>query len=212
MSCFLKYVMLLSSATLLANAAALNSPLKKSEEPWFCHDLNCPNYTVSARRDGYEVRDYDASKWVGTNVISTSWQNASQIGFMRLFDYISGENSAKEKIPMTAPVATKIVPGQGPTCGSNFTIFFFIPFKYQASTPAPTNPDVGLFDLPKLTAYVIQYSGFASDETVTQYASKLADALDKDKTNYVTDYYFCASYDPPYRIIDRHNEVWFLAV
>jgi len=68
--------MLLSSAALLGNAAAINSPLKKLEEPWFCHDLNCPNYTVSARRDGYEVRDYDASKWVGTNVISTSWQNA----------------------------------------------------------------------------------------------------------------------------------------
>lgn len=51
--------------------------------------------------------------------------------FMKLFDYISGGNSAKAKIPMTAPVLTKIEPGQGPNCESTFTMSFYNPYNYQ---------------------------------------------------------------------------------
>lgn len=51
--------------------------------------------------------------------------------FMKLFDYISGANSAKAKIPMTAPVLTKVEPGQGPNCESTFTMSFYNPYNYQ---------------------------------------------------------------------------------
>jgi len=49
----------------------------------------------------------------------------------KLFNYISGGNSAKEKIEMTALVLTKIEPGKGPTCNSTFTMSFYQPWKYQ---------------------------------------------------------------------------------
>ena len=45
---------------------------------------------------------------------------------------------------MTAPVATKVLPGQGPNCNSFFTRSFFIPFGNQADPPKPTNPEVFL--------------------------------------------------------------------
>lgn len=32
---------------------------------------------------------------------------------------------------MTAPVRTKVYPSQGPFCGNNFTVSFFVPFDYQ---------------------------------------------------------------------------------
>lgn len=51
--------------------------------------------------------------------------------FMKLFDYISGGNSGKTKIPMTSPVVTKIEPGQGPNCESTFTMSFYNPYSYQ---------------------------------------------------------------------------------
>jgi hypothetical protein len=52
----------------------------------------------------------------------------------RLFDYIGGANDASAKIPMTAPVATKITPSAGPFCKSNFTVSFFVPFDYQVKS------------------------------------------------------------------------------
>ena len=33
---------------------------------------------------------------------------------------------------MTAPVVTRVIPGQGPFCKSLFSIHFFVPFAYQA--------------------------------------------------------------------------------
>ncbi len=29
-----------------------------SDKPWFCHDLDCPSFTVLNRTDSYEVRTY----------------------------------------------------------------------------------------------------------------------------------------------------------
>ena len=50
---------------------------------------------------------------------------------MRLFKYISGSNKQNQKVKMAAPVLTKIIPGQGPTCETSFEIKFFTPFKFQ---------------------------------------------------------------------------------
>ena len=38
---------------------------------------------------------------------------------------------------MTAPVLTKISPGAGPFCKSNFTVSFFLPFTRQGNPPTP---------------------------------------------------------------------------
>ena len=180
-------------------------------EPAFCHDLDCPKYKVVASKNAYETRKYDPSKWVGTTIPSMNYTYAVNEGFKRLFQYIEGKNQDKIKIPMASPVATKIVPGQGPACDSNFTVLFFVPFAYQRNTPIPTNPELAIVDLPAITVYVAQFGGYETDDKLLEYATKLATALDNDKMPYVKDYYFTAGYDPPYRFIGRHNEVWFLA-
>lgn len=185
----------------------------QEEAPRFSHGLDTPKFTVVEQKDGYEVRQYSASMWVGTEVSTVSrWSKASEIGFMRLFNYISGTgNAKKEKIPMTVPAATKIVPGRGLQGVTKFTVLFFVPSKYQSAAPAPNDPNVELINLPPMRAYVIQYSGFPSDGTVFQYMDKLTLALEKDGVSYVKESYYCASYDTPYTTTERHNEVWFLA-
>jgi hypothetical protein len=58
------------------------------------------------------------------------------LALQRLFKYISGENEAGSKIEMTAPVRVKVYPSQGPFCGNNFTVSFFVPFAYQVGAEA----------------------------------------------------------------------------
>eukprot|EP00027_Filamoeba_sp_ATCC50430_P006790 CAMPEP_0168557244 /NCGR_PEP_ID=MMETSP0413-20121227/9321_1 /TAXON_ID=136452 /ORGANISM="Filamoeba nolandi, Strain NC-AS-23-1" /LENGTH=204 /DNA_ID=CAMNT_0008588261 /DNA_START=10 /DNA_END=624 /DNA_ORIENTATION=- len=179
------------------------------DEPWFCHDIDCPVYTSVENTTVYEIRKYDVSYWVSTLVEDISLDSALDTGFDRLFNYISGQNSQNEEIPMTAPVRAVIQPGAGPNCDSNFTVSFFVPFAYQTNTPQPTNPLVFLEEDNSIEVAVISFGGEAHDEVVVAKAHGLADALDKDGVSYEAEPYFFAGYDPPYRIRNRHNEVWF---
>jgi len=181
------------------------------DEPVFCHDLDCPKYTLVAKKTGYEIRSYAPSKWVGTTLTGSSYNKVVSDGFQLLFQYISGANSANEKIPMASPVATKIAPGPGSIGEKNFTVLFFTPFAYQANTPTPTDPRLALVSLPAITAYVASFGGFESDTDLEKQTSELVSNLDKDGVTYVKDSYFTAGYDPPFRVIGRHNEVWLLA-
>ena len=177
----------------------------------FATTWDCPKYTLVSTKNGYEVRNYEPSKWVGTTITTSSYNQAAEIGFNLLFQYISGANSAKEKIPMASPVATKIVPGPGATGERNFTVLFFTPFAYQTNTPTPTNPQLALVSLPAITAYVASFSGYESDADLEKYTSQLVNSLNEDQVSYVKDFYFTAGYDPPFRVVGRHNEVWLLA-
>ena len=172
-------------------------------EPKFCHYLDCPKFS------GYEVRHYLPSKWVGTTVTSTSYTTATGEGFEKLFRYISGANKDGIKIPMAAPVASKIVPLSGEE--SNYTTLFFVPFDYQENTPIPTDPTLAIINLPALKVYVKSFGGFITDELLNKKLKKLKEDLGKDGLGYVSEYYFAAAYDSPFRIIDRHNEVWLKA-
>jgi len=42
--------------TLLGTAVTI--ALAESSKPWFCHDLDCPDYSVVEKNEFYEVREY----------------------------------------------------------------------------------------------------------------------------------------------------------
>ena len=140
------------------------------------------------------------------------YDEAVRMGFMRLFKYIEGENEKKEKIPMTAPVAVIIQPGQGPFCKNNFTVNFFVPFEDQTDPAAPTNKEVFISTQPKFCAYVISYGGYSNINDIQKYSEELDEALVKDGLGdtYRKDIFFYAGYDSPFRVFDRHNELWFI--
>jgi len=140
------------------------------------------------------------------------YDKAVRMGFDRLFNYIEGENVKKMKIPMTAPVAVEIEPGQGPFCKNNFTINFFVPFEDQADPAAPTDKDVYISSLPAFTAYVKVYGGYSYINEVQKYSEELGEDLVKDGLGdtFRKDVFFFAGYDSPFKPFNRHNEIWYL--
>lgn len=52
-------------------------------------------------QDGFEIRHYAPTVWVSTQIEDVDYDQATNVGFHRLFDYISGNNAAAAKIPMT---------------------------------------------------------------------------------------------------------------
>lgn len=175
--------------------------------PAFCNKLDCPKYSVVKTKAEYEVRKYEASNWVSTGITGIDYDRATSTLFMRLFNYISGDNVRKEKINMTAPVLERIIPGQGPACKNDFRMSFFISPKVSGA-PKPSNVNVTLSSLPAQTVYVSTYPGFNSKDKMIAHAADLVAALEKDQVSYSTGYYYYAGYDSPFKLFHRHNEIW----
>ena len=188
---------------------------KAEDSPWYYHGLDGPsftNYTVS----GLEIREYPAQLWVSVDVEGTQFDVAQNKGFDILFDYISGENEGSVTIDMTTPVLTFVQPGDGPNCASLFTVSFYVPYQYQTAEgpPKPTNEDVYVNSIGPLTVAVDEFSGYALEPEILSRTAKLsttvenADGLSMDKTEEFVDKWWEAGYDPPFRVTNRHNEVW----
>ncbi|KAI7844370.1 hypothetical protein COHA_002168 [Chlorella ohadii] len=183
----------------------------QNKEPWFCHNLQCPRFTVVNATDDYEVRYYEAGAWASTDVEAYAFALAANTGFRRLFGYIDGQNEEAVKIPMTAPVRTKISAAAGPFCKNQFTVSFFLPYRLHRHAPKPNNPDVYIQPSPAFTAFVAAKGGYVMDDwQITGMAKGLADRLDEAGIPYDTDSFFFAGYDPPFRLTGRHQEVWLV--
>lgn len=54
------------TATLLflVLAASIALASAASSKPWFCHDLDCPDFKVVEQNDDYEVREYAKGRCV----------------------------------------------------------------------------------------------------------------------------------------------------
>ncbi|XP_060576370.1 heme-binding protein 2-like [Ruditapes philippinarum] len=182
-----------------------------NDEPAFCHKLDCPKFSVIETFKTYELRKYMPSMWVATNLTKMDFSDKDQKDlFDKLFYYISGNNTAHMKIPMTAPVVNTVVHGQGPDCESTFTCHFMIPFDLQKAPPKPTAKDVYITTLPEMSVYVRVFGGYTNGTTVQNNILELSEDIN-DSSKYITNPYYYAGYDNPYQVLDRHNEVWLRA-
>ena len=67
------------------------------------------------------------------------------------------------KIPMTAPVSMRILPGEGPNCESNYTMSFWIPSDFQEDTPAPSDPLLYIEERPGFEVVAKEFPGFPTE-------------------------------------------------
>eukprot|EP00088_Acartia_fossae_P007128 TRINITY_DN13314_c0_g1_i2.p1 TRINITY_DN13314_c0_g1~~TRINITY_DN13314_c0_g1_i2.p1 ORF type:complete len:201 (-),score=36.77 TRINITY_DN13314_c0_g1_i2:115-696(-) len=173
-------------------------------------DLEIAPYEVTKSHEGWEERSYPAVKWIsaeGFDIRPHDGESHDRI-FFQLFDYIDGQNDQGVKIPMTAPVTLRILPGEGPNCEGNFTMSFFIPMAFQENTPVPNNPDIYIEERPAMNVAALRFPGFPGDIDFSIKAAELYELATAEGVNVADVPLWTAGYSGPNVIINRRNEVW----
>lgn len=183
-----------------------------------CKRIECPNYDVIEAGNGYEIRRYNSSVWISNSPIQDiSLVEATRTGFRRLFDYIQGKNNYQQKIEMTAPVLSEVLPSDGPFCESSFVVSFYVPKVNQANPPPAKGLHVQRWK--SVYAAVRQFGGFVKDTDVGAEAAALKDSIAGTKWSSAIEQshraghasvYSVAQYNAPFEYDNRVNEIWFL--
>ena len=186
-----------------------------------------PAFDRIEQSEPFEVRQY-RSMIVAETFVDAELDQASNIGFRRIADYIFGNNRSRsgstenEKIAMTAPVtaapAEKIamtapvtMEPQQPDANINakrWRIHFVMPAQYQLSTlPQPVNNDVLLREIPAKRYAVLVFSGFAGQQKVQEKTEELLSWMRSKKLQAIGAPQL-ARYNPPWTLpFFRRNEI-----
>jgi hypothetical protein len=112
-------------------------------------------------------------------------------GFGLLFQYITGRNRTRGKLPMTAPVITgeeipmtspvitsQHIPMTTPVVTGGRSMYFVMPAgKTRDDLPEPVDPAVQITTLPSREIAVLRFSGYAKKNDVDDAASRLFEGL-----------------------------------
>jgi hypothetical protein len=153
-------------------------------------NIETPVYHVVETRSDYQIRQYDSY------IIAETAQKGSQKeslsgGFRELFQYITGNNVARSKIAMTAPVlqsgegGAEKIPMSAPVIkqgeGVSRCIAFVMPKGSQLDQlPRPKSANVRLRVVPPGCFAVIAFSGYPAEGKMKAKTAKLLAALVRD--------------------------------
>jgi hypothetical protein len=176
-----------------------------------------PKFTVIQQIGDIEIRLYAPYLLAETLVAGENSQTrAANIGFRRLFDYISGANMAQSKIAMTAPVQQQPVsqkismtaPVQQTPAEEGWLIAFVVPSEFNHNTvPTPTNAAVTIREVPEHVMAVFTYSGRWTESNHQRHKQTLLDELSKAQIEAVGEP-VSAAYNSPFTLpFMRRNEV-----
>jgi hypothetical protein len=177
-----------------------------------------PSYRIIEQDGAFELREY-APYLVAETVVDADFEAAGNLAFRRLFGYISGDNTAQQKIAMTAPVTqsrgseqgTKIAmtaPVEQQSAGRGYRVAFIVPAKYTLDTvPTPTDPKVEIRAVPARLVAAWRYSGRWTTANYQQHEADLRRAMaSRDLT--ADGEPILARYNPPFMpAFLRRNEV-----
>jgi len=142
-----------------------------------------PNYEVRRSEPGFEVRSY-APYWVVETEVQGDFESARNAAFRRLFDYISGNNRAQQKIEMTVPVVTRPsgekiemtapVVTRSNEGGAGQIMQFALPSRFTEQTaPQPVDPQLQLRRVDAQWTAARTYSGRSSEDNYRQNEAEL---------------------------------------
>ena len=161
-----------------------------------------PDYEVLSSSNGVEIRDY-SEYWIAECMVigESDLSLAGSRAFGRLFGYISGENSQRQKIAMTSPV-------QQMPAESGWNVSFVVPKDVAiGDIPVPSNSTISIRKIEAGRFAALQYSGTWSD---SKFAAKSALLLKQvadwhlETDGPVTSAFYNPPFTPPFL---RRNEV-----
>ena len=182
-----------------------------------------PAYAVERLAGDNEIRAYEG--YAVARVREPGGRDeATREGFLRLFDYISGENQAGGEIAMTAPVLTEpgsAKGGEGGTeiamtapvlseaAGDGWVVAFVLPEGMDAAAaPVPADPGVEIVDVPGERVAVRRFAGFLTAEKAAANRARLDEWLAAEGIAHKGDWR-TAGFHPPWTIPWlRRYEVW----
>ncbi len=172
-------------------------------------------YTVLEKKDGFEIRKYDP-QIVAETFVEGDLKEAGNEGFRRLYAYISGENTKKQSISMTAPVSQETgskkiamtAPVKQEMKDNRWRITFLMPAEYTLETlPEPNDTRVRLTEESGRLMVAVKYSGTWSEEGYEENRALLEEYIQKRGLTKTGEPVW-ARYDPPFMPwFLRRNEV-----
>ena len=132
-----------------------------------CANYEQPNYKVIIDERPLAIRDYPSVMVIETRVLA-SRADAAGKAFRRLFEYISGENEASLKIPMTAPVAQTLANEEVKT-SDYWAIRFFLPNNMlEESIPRPIDNEILVKRLEAQRYATVSFKGSQGDKKIKE--------------------------------------------
>jgi len=157
-------------------------------------------FTVIEQEDEFEVRFYPSAYLATIHSQAKTYKELASPGFRALAGYIFGGNQESKSIAMTAPVYMNIN-------DSASSMSFVMPSNYDTTNlPKPNDSRVVLSKSKEQFVAIYKFSGFANNERIKEFSSKLAALLSKKQLT-ATGPYAYLGYNPPYQLISRRNEI-----
>ena len=181
-----------------------------------------PEYEVVKTYADFELRRY-APYLVAETEVKGDFDEVGNRAFRILAGYIFGDNRAKEKMEMTAPVSQRTDAGDGerlemtapgtqrPTAGADsetYVLSFVMPGRYSLDTlPEPLDPQVQLREEPAKLMAVRRYTGRWAQSNYRENESLLLHSVEKAGLTPVAAPVY-ARYNSPFSLwFLRRNEV-----
>jgi len=157
-------------------------------------------YKVVKNENDFEIRLYPPATMASVSMKATTYKELSTSGFKKLASYIFGGNETNKSIAMTTPVHMDI----NDTISS---MSFVMPAEFQKDKlPQPNDSTISFKTSTEEYAAAIQFSGYADDESIKKYATKLENALKEKHIKYHGNFRFLG-YNAPFQFLGRKNEV-----
>jgi hypothetical protein len=173
-----------------------------------------PKYQVVESSGNIEIRDY-APMIVAEAEVAGDRRDAIGKGFRIIADYIFGNNTSAQKVPMTASVTQQgsekiamTAPVTQQDDGNIWRVRFVMPSSYTIETlPKPNNPAVKLKEIGAKRYAVIRFSGMAGEDSLKRRTEELNAFISMKNLTPLSDPTY-AFYNPPWTLPSlRRNEV-----